>query len=454
MANDECLSCGKKFQQKEAAVKCSICNLWCHKTCSGLTNDFFKCLAEQYKATKRTYWACRSCGNYAESMTHKLKEIQEQATEAIRIGHENKEEIANLKNTVEKERERADKAVAKLEKEMQEEMTRREERRKNIILHGLQESREMDGRKRMEEDKTRLDEVFTILDVNVVAENDVEFCRRAGEKSDRPRPLIVGFYMEWSKEIVLKHAKRLMNSTMNEVTIVPDLTDKQRKAEKELDGEAMRRNRDELNEEDLAKNLMWKVVGKKGQKRLMKVYNNGTETGGEWTRVRGAGRPGRTRAGTSRGGSMRGGAAPLLGVQLLPQRGATAGTWTARHRGTTRQDERAFRGGEEQDAERSSSRKRTRQGSNEEQQTRAKKRGAVRGVGRPPRARGAGRGAPVRMEEEEEDEDEIEMGPEMDEDEQEEMTATQAEEACSFRGEEEERDETGEEIIPGSSQQQ
>jgi hypothetical protein len=199
---------------------------------------------------------------------------------------------------VEKERERADKAVAKLEREMQEEMTRREERRKNIILHGLHESRETDGRRRIEEDKAKLDKVFTILDVNVVAENDVEFCRRAGEKSDRPRPLIVGFYMEWSKEIVLKHAKRLMNSNMSEVTIVPDLTDKQRRAEKELEGEAARRNRDELNEEDVAKNLMWKVVGKKGKKILMKGYNNGAETGGEWTRGRGAGRPGRTRAGT------------------------------------------------------------------------------------------------------------------------------------------------------------
>jgi hypothetical protein len=435
-------------------VKCSICSLWCHKTCSGLTNDFFKCLAEQYKATKRTYWACRSCGNYAESMTHKLKEIQEQATEAIRMGHENKEEIEKLKDTVEKERERADKAVAKLEREMQEEMTRREERRKNIILHGLQESREADGRRRMEEDKAKLDEVFTILDVNVVAENDVEFCRRAGEKSDRPRPLIVGFFMEWSKEIVLKHAKRLMNSNMSEVTIVPDLTDKQRRAEKELEGEAARRNRDELNEDDVAKNLIWKVVGKKGQKRLMKGYNNGAEAGGEWTRVRGAGRPGRTRAGTSRGGTMRGGAAPLLGVQLLPSRGATAGTWTARHRGTTRQDERVARGGEESEAERSSSRKRTRQGSNEEQQTRAKKRGTARGVGRPPRTRGAGRGAPVQLGEEEEEEDETEMGPGMeDTEETEEMQPTQTEEQISFMGEEEMRDET-EEMLPGTSQQQ
>jgi hypothetical protein len=207
----------------------------------------------------------------------------------------------------------------------------------------------MDGRRRMENDKKKLDDIFTILDVSVAAENDVEFCRRAGERSDRPRPLIVGFYMEWSKEIVLKHAKRLINSNMSEVTIVPDLTEKQRKAEKELEGEAARKNREELSEDDVSKNLIWKVVGKKGQKRLLKGYNNNSE-GGEWTQVRGAHRPGLARAGTGRGGWTRGGGAatPVLGVQLLPQRGAPSGTWTARHKGTTRPVEKAVRGGEQE----------------------------------------------------------------------------------------------------------
>jgi hypothetical protein len=100
-----------------------------------------------------------------------------------------------------------------------------------------------------------LDDIFIVLDVNVAAENDVEFCRRVGERSDRPRPLVVGFYMEWSKEIVMKHAKRLINSHLNEVTIVLDLTDKQRKAERELEGEADRRNREELSQDDVARRL-------------------------------------------------------------------------------------------------------------------------------------------------------------------------------------------------------
>jgi hypothetical protein len=74
MANsNECLSCGKKCTQKDAAVKCSVCGLWCHKACSGLTDAFFNSLAEQYKVSKRSYWACRACGAYAEGMNHRLR---------------------------------------------------------------------------------------------------------------------------------------------------------------------------------------------------------------------------------------------------------------------------------------------------------------------------------------------------------------------------------------------
>jgi sugar-specific transcriptional regulator TrmB len=428
MANDECLGCGKKFTKKDASVKCSICHLWCHKTCSCLTDDFFKCLAEQFKATNRAYWACRSCSNYAEGMNHRLREIQNQASEAVRIGTENKEEITKLKEQLAKEKERADNAVLKVEKELQEEMTRREERRKNIIIHGLSESSSMDGKKRMEDDKNKLDDIFIVLDVNVAAENDVEFCRRVGERSDRPRPLVVGFYMEWSKEIVMKHAKRLISSHLNEVTIVPDLTDKQRKAERELEGEADRRNREELSQDDVAKNLTWRVVGKIGQKRLMKTYNIGSEQRGGWTRGRAATRGVRARGAAARGGSLRGGATASLGVQLLPARGSNHTSWTARHRGTGRAAEQRQ---EEQETERSSSRKRTRQGSNEEQLTQTKKRG------RPPR--GAPRASPVRMgEEEQEEEQETDTDADMVEDEELLTQPTQQEEEEGREGEEEE----------------
>ena len=107
---------------------------------------------------------------------------------------------------------------------------------------------------------------------------DVEFCWRIGERGERNRPLIVGFYTEWSRSILLKNAKYLNESEYENVSIAPDLTQRQRAAERDLVAEAERRNEEDLTEDDISKNLQWRVVGKKGQKRLIKGYNNyGTE---------------------------------------------------------------------------------------------------------------------------------------------------------------------------------
>ncbi len=50
---------------------------------------------------------------------------------------------------------------------------------------------------RMDHDKNELDKIFTVLDINISAAEDVEFCRRLGERAEHPRPL--EFFTEWSK---------------------------------------------------------------------------------------------------------------------------------------------------------------------------------------------------------------------------------------------------------------
>jgi hypothetical protein len=417
--SNDCLGCGKKFTNKEAAVRCSICGLWSHKACSGLTNDFFNALAEQYKLTKRTYWACRACSTYAEGMSHRLREVSEKADEAIRVGQENSSEIVKLKEEVEKEKERADRNAKKLEAEMMEEMTRREERRRNIVIHGLKEPVAAEGRKRMEEDRKKLDEIFTIIDVNVHESSDVEFCRRVGEKSEKARPLVVGFFTEWAKETVLKYTKNLAESEMSEVTIVPDLTEKQRRAEKDLLAEAERRNRDELTNDDVSKNLSWKIVGRKGQKRLVKAFD---------------GNRGNRGAGRGRG-------AVALGRGLLPAPEGSSRGWVPRGRGPGRPPGRgaAVGRGAAQPSD-DLTRKRTRQGSDENQQQ-PRKRGtrAMRGEMRRQNSSATQRGE--------------ESGPEMDQGSQDETEDKQVISQGREADEEEETGEAEEGIRLGASQQ-
>jgi hypothetical protein len=356
MSNEkECLGCGQKFKRSEAAVMCTVCGLWSHKTCSGVSSEFFKFLAEQHKATGRAYWACRACSNYAEGMNHRLREIQLKADEALKLAKESRDELGQLSRQVEKEKERVEKRIDKSEFNMLEEMNLREEKRKNVVIHGLVEAEGVDGWRRMEKDKEQLNNIFTVLDINLTVETDVEFCRRIGERGDRARPLIVGFFTEQAKSLLQRNCRYLAETDLSNLSITNDLTEKQRMMERELEQEAVRRN-DELSEDDRAKNLVWRVVGKKGQRRLIKGPSQ----------VRGQRGGGRA---TVRGGMSRGRAGSTMTTNLLPARGRGAGPW--------RPSQPA--GGE----------KRKRNGSNETDQQR--KRGTA-GRGRPPLRRQAAAG--------------------------------------------------------------
>lgn len=58
------------------------------------------------------------------------------------------------------------------------------------------------------------------------------------------------------------------------VSVAADLTREQRREEADLVKEAEKRN-EERNEEDKSKNLQWLVVGRKGEKRLLKGVDRG-----------------------------------------------------------------------------------------------------------------------------------------------------------------------------------
>jgi hypothetical protein len=99
--------------------------------------------------------------------------------------------------------------------------------------------------------------------------------------------MIVGFCTEYAKSTLLRYTRYLADTEYEDVSVVPDLTKKQRQEETSMKEEAERRNECELTEDDLAKNLCWKVVGQRGEKRLVKGFNR--ENGGVAIRGRGRG---------------------------------------------------------------------------------------------------------------------------------------------------------------------
>ena len=284
-ADKNCLSCGLAFGKttgkKEAAVKCMICSLWCHKSCAGVSDEYLKILEEQLKATGVAYWACRSCAAYNRLVSNRFQEIERRMDQQEGRTKENEETIKrNEERTeeVDKKVERLALEVEKLKKNStenwMEEMREREMRRENIIVYGVEEAdeEERDGRVRAESDLKKLDLVFMAARANIPTKDAVNFCRRVGEKGEEPRPLVVGFHEEATRKKVLKGAKNLRNSQQSHVTIAPDLTKLQRKAEDDLKIEAAEKNK-QLTTEDRAKNLQGLVVGPRGAKRLIKGVN-------------------------------------------------------------------------------------------------------------------------------------------------------------------------------------
>jgi hypothetical protein len=202
--------------------------------------------------------------------------VQELAQEAISLAKENSKETKELENKMEKQGEKVEKRLEQTD--IYEEMSMREEKRKNVVVHGLVEPSREDGWARMEEDRKKLNKIFTVLDINVAVETDVEFCRRIGEKSERARPLVVGFYNEWAKNTLLRNCRYLAGTDMSMISVVQDLTERQRRTEKEMLVEVERRNQNELTEQDKSKKLGLET-GR--QKRSEKNGEGSREGGGE-----------------------------------------------------------------------------------------------------------------------------------------------------------------------------
>ena len=114
------------------------------------------------------------------------------------------------------------------------------------------------------------DRIFRATGSNV-RKRDIRFCRRIGEKGQEKRPMLVGMKNEAVKTELLDAARALNGTEYSYVSIGPDQTRKQRQAEKKLHEDVEKKNREELTEQDVAKNLKWMAVGQKGEKRIVKA---------------------------------------------------------------------------------------------------------------------------------------------------------------------------------------
>jgi hypothetical protein len=361
MGKDVCLGCSKKFTKNDSAIQCTVCGLWIHKQCANMSDEVFDLLDKQKRESGITYWACRPCTTFAQGMNHRLRQIDNDIKELKQTATTNTEAIKNLEHKVAEVKEIAQKndGMTKEEfesrmKEEKEEAKERKARELNVIIHGLEECSDgaLSGEEKMRRDIRKCVEAFSAMELGVEAK-DVKFCRRVGAKGETSRPLIVGFYDDKTRNHVLRADWRGMEP---EMTAGPDMTKKQREEEAQIWKELETRNNNRT-EEEMSKNLKWRMVGQKGERRLIlgaarpEVPARGrgaarAARGGQTTRGgqtwRGAAPTRRPYAnrGTSRPARARGG--PVGTSRLLPTATNKQQPWTPRGEEEEEDDQEVF----------------------------------------------------------------------------------------------------------------
>ena len=266
--NYPCLRCNEHVKLNENAVKCALCDLWVHQSCEYMSNETFKVLDTQNEEMGQCFWSCRSCQSYALKFDKRMCNVEKrmQELESTRIPNiENdlgvvKKDITYLKETAEKlstaSKENEGANHSSVTATVLEEMKERESRRLNLIIHNLAEP-EADITESQEcilKDKESLQELLNVVEAEVIVDNASRFVKRLGRREEEdilPRPLLVGFKSIEHCSAILDKSPNLsqLDEPWSSINIVRDLTKTQRKEEKKLREDAVRKN-SQLTEEE------------------------------------------------------------------------------------------------------------------------------------------------------------------------------------------------------------
>lgn len=191
-AAETCLGCSKKFTSKEASVQCTVCGLWIHKVCAGLTDELFDFLDKQFSATGTAYWACKPCTVYAQGMNHRLRGIESDLAAVKKVAAENTSGLHKVEekvNELSREVQQKNNNIVTREefeaykKEVSNESKERKARELNVVIHGLGEHKDerAEGKERWDWDVKSCTELFREFSLQLTAES-IKFCRRVGER--------------------------------------------------------------------------------------------------------------------------------------------------------------------------------------------------------------------------------------------------------------------------------
>ena len=263
---DNAIAIASETNEGEDALFCDgLCQAWCHRKCIGLSRQLFTIVCESDDPFLCLYCslACyqKEIVNLSEQVKSLSSEIAQLKSQDSTSGTDKAESLhASVSNVVQSSNGHShvpqSQDISKIVTSALSEEKEKEKRRLNLIIHNLKESQEVDPHKRKESDIKETKELCQkYLGVQVKISNAFRIGKKR-ENVDKPCLLKVTVNSSYEKAQVLRNCIKLHNKDNPEVVqsiyVSPDLTTKERDANKKL--------RDELKQRKDAgeKNLMIK----------------------------------------------------------------------------------------------------------------------------------------------------------------------------------------------------
>ena len=278
-----CIVCSKNVTSN--SIACSVCDRWIHAGCSDLGKDVLKYFEAQQQQHGTHNWCCEGCNKAYASLKREMRMMDKKSKEmeaAIKVNTDTLkvvvEDVKEIKKTAKQDRERLkqnkEDIIQQATTKISEELTERESRKGNVVIYGLSEppSNVTAGGARMEKDKQAVSDLFEALNMTA-EEEDIKFIVRIGKQSEgadaNPRPLKINFRNLRIREQLFNRARKLPSTPFSSISIVPDLTDQQRREDKEMYAKAERKNA-EMDENE-AENFVYRCIGRKGERTIAKL---------------------------------------------------------------------------------------------------------------------------------------------------------------------------------------
>ena len=279
--------CKVHVKANDKAVQCSLCELWIHVGCSDtLDDETYKLIIIMAEKHASHCWSCQCCRSAVLNLNKKVIAIEKRMNQLETDVGNNTEEIGAVKETckelskeleVVKQTKNRETTPGTDNEAVFKEFEERESKKENLIIHNLPEPEPTITRAgdRKDRDNEELVKVLQSINCSTRIAEDVKYTVRLGERKDnvnyqdKPRPMIVGFRNVQLRDEILRSARNLVKTRYKDVSIGPDLTNKQRQNEAKMRTDAEKLNREMDSADSL--NWEWKVIGPKGQRKLIKT---------------------------------------------------------------------------------------------------------------------------------------------------------------------------------------